>query len=117
MAHSYAVSYRIPMVIGRVSDDLSISDATRGLLAIEKLAQSQKPAEVYNISASSAEKIQKETNWSPSGSVKEQGPIEEVFKPIFLVFGANSELKTQFLELLKLEGLVSKVWSQIFVLR
>lgn len=59
MAHSYAVSYRIPMVIGRVSDDLSISDATRGLLAIEKLAQSQKPAEVYNISASSAEKIRK----------------------------------------------------------
>ncbi|EFO84660.1 hypothetical protein CRE_03894 [Caenorhabditis remanei] len=150
MVHSYAVSYRIPIVVGRLPrvivsskneleselknlkdleyvNILETSDAVRGLLSIEKLAQSQKPAEVFNIANSqefrvsnfsesrnstlSISKILSETAWKPSDlstlPSKSQENSKEI-KPVFLLFGGDSELKTQFFELGKLEGFVVK---------
>lgn len=150
MVHSYAVSYRIPIVIGRLprvvvssknemeselrslkdSDYVNIlntSDAVCGLLSIEKLAQSQKPAEVFNIvnsqefrvsnfsesrnSTLSNSKILSVTDWKPSDlSTLPSESVENFDKitPVFLLFGGGSELKTQFLELVKMEGFLVK---------
>uniref|UniRef100_A0A1I7T0T4 NAD(P)-bd_dom domain-containing protein n=1 Tax=Caenorhabditis tropicalis TaxID=1561998 RepID=A0A1I7T0T4_9PELO len=150
MVHSYAVSYRIPTVIGRFPrvvvaskselnselksfeqsdfvNILEISDAVQGILAIEKLAKSEKPAEVFNISNSkeflvsnisesrnsklSNSKIISETNWNPSDLSSlpaESQKKMEVIKPVFLVFGGDSELKTQFYEVAKADGVIVK---------
>ncbi|KAF1769388.1 hypothetical protein GCK72_001205 [Caenorhabditis remanei] len=150
MVHSYAVSYRIPIVIGRLPriivsskneleselknlkdleyvNIMETSDAVRGLLSIEKLAQTQKPAEVFNIANSqefrvanfsesrnstlSISKILSETAWKPSDwstLPSESQENSKEIKPVFLLFGGDSELKTQFFELVKLEGFVVK---------
>ncbi|CAP38862.2 Protein CBG22228 [Caenorhabditis briggsae] len=152
MVHSYAVSYRIPIVIGRLprvlvdsqgelemyrknSKDfqniLSLSDAVQGLLSIEKLAHSQKPAEVFNISnsvelnASESRKSTMEnskilfsTSWKPSGlstlsSESSEKNLE--IPPVFLVFGANSELKKEFFVLVKSAKFVAKDSNIIYL--
>lgn len=147
MVHSYGVSYRIPISIGRLprllvsskselnselktfnSTDyvniLQTADAVNGLLTIEKLAQSQKSAEVFNISSSqeylvsdisetrnstfSNAKILSESSWKPSelsALPSESKTTSENVKPVFLVFGSDSEVKTQFYELAKMDGL------------
>ncbi|EGT39142.1 hypothetical protein CAEBREN_19366 [Caenorhabditis brenneri] len=149
MVHSYAVSYRIPIVIARVPrvliagrkeidpiltnlkvsgnlNFLEVSNAVDGLLKIEKLATSERPAEVYNISSfihvmkkepasedvrMDTTKITSETNWKAQdlGNVGEVTPKNyESIQPVFLIFGADSELKTQFYELAKADGITLK---------
>uniref|UniRef100_A0A8R1DMC6 NAD(P)-bd_dom domain-containing protein n=1 Tax=Caenorhabditis japonica TaxID=281687 RepID=A0A8R1DMC6_CAEJA len=111
MVHSYAVSYRIPIVIGRVEKTLSIPDAALGIIKIAQLAKTfENPAEVFNISSQNNEKVLKSGVWAPN-SAENVGEIDgstTKLQPLLLVYGEDGTAKKKFLELVKSEGLEVK---------
>ncbi|CAB3408687.1 unnamed protein product [Caenorhabditis bovis] len=96
MVHSYAMSYRIPTVIGRIPEGnkLPIAQVASGLLAISNSIDFSKPAEVYNITTDeTGAKIRNTFGWSPTESA-----ISSAFcdvRPKLLIFG-DSPVKREF---------------------